>query len=92
MPQTRATCSIARITSRRPRPWPPYATGMVMPMSPASTSCLMFSQGYSSRSSQRAARSRNSCSASARARAWMASCSAVSGKRMVSPARRRRAW
>src|SRR5262249_50893045 len=57
------------------------------PMRPASTSCFTLSQGYSSRSSQRAARSRNSWSASARARAWTASCSAVKGNRIDPPGR-----
>src|SRR5262245_6712739 len=54
---------------------------MVMPIRPASTSCFTFAQGYSSCSSQRAERSRNSWSASVRARARRVSCSAVSGNR-----------
>ena len=33
-PQTRETASMASTASSSARPWPPYATGMVIPISP----------------------------------------------------------
>ena len=68
-PQTRAISSTTRSTSRSEPPDPPYSRGMASPMKPAATRSFTLSQGYSSSASQRAARSRNTPSASERARA-----------------------
>src|SRR5262245_8917305 len=80
MPQARAISSTTSTTSSSGRSPPPWAAGTVMPMKPAATRSFTLSQGYSSRASQRAARSAKTESASSRALARSASCSVVSGK------------
>src|SRR5260370_930087 len=55
-PQTCATSSTTRHASRKPRPGPPYAFGMVIPKNPASFSAFTFSHGYCSDRSTSAAR------------------------------------
>src|SRR5262245_19557997 len=90
MPHVRAAASMARMTSSSARPWPPYSREMAMPIRPSATSVFTFSHGYSSRSSQPAARSRNSPSARARTRAWRSACSVVRGN--FTPASARRDW
>src|SRR5262245_14862590 len=79
IPHVRATASMTRMTSSKERPCPPYSRGMAMPIRPSSTSVFTFSHGYSSRSSQPAARSRNSPSASVRPRSCRSRCSLVKG-------------
>src|SRR5438876_797725 len=82
-PHARAISSMTRITSSTGRSPPPYSRGIVIPMNPAATSSFTLSHGYSSRSSQRAARSANTRSASSRAFALSSCCSFVSSKSMA---------
>src|SRR5216110_3068398 len=82
-PQARATSSITRITSMMGVSPPPYSGGIVIPMKPAATRSFTLSHGYSSRSSQRAARSANTRSASSRAFARSACWSFVSSKSIL---------
>src|ERR1700675_3986336 len=84
-PQTRAISSTTRSTSRTEPPDPPYSRGMASPMKPAATRSFTLSQGYASSASQRAARSRNTPSASVRARTWSACCAAPSWKSIKNP-------
>src|SRR6266480_5105037 len=72
-PQTCATSSTTRHASRKPRPGPPYAFGMVIPKNPASFSAFTFSQGYCSDRSTSAAPGAMVSRAIARAR-FCSSC------------------